>query len=249
MEFLGVDIGGSGIKAAIVDVKTGELISKRYRLPTPQPSEPHAVADVVCHLLEHFNWNGPVGVSFPTVIKNGKAVKHSNMDPAWKNMQVDDLFSEHCKGQFFVCNDADAAAIAEMAYGAGCNKDGLIITITIGTGLGSGVFFNGKLLPNFELGSLYGKNGDIIERYAADSVRKRKDLSYKAWGKRLRFFLKHVEETMHPDMFILGGGVSKRIDKYSQYLDIETPFVTAEKQNNAGIIGAAMFAESQLVNS
>jgi polyphosphate glucokinase len=242
MELLGIDIGGSGIKGAIVDAETGELVSDRKRIPTPKPSKPDAVADIVEELIKSFNWEGPVGVSFPTIIKNGKALGHSNFHKSWKNTQIDKLFKEHCNQDFYVLNDADAAAMAVMKFGAGKGKNGLVITITVGTGLGSGVFFNGQLLSNFELGRIYGKKGDIMESFAADSARKREKLDYKEFGKRLNFFLTHVEQTMHPELFIIGGGISKKMDKFKKYITLDTPVIPAELLNDAGIIGAAMFA-------
>ena len=242
MELLGIDIGGSGIKGAVVDAKTGKLVSKRIRIATPKPSKPHAVADTVNEIIKTFNWEGPVGVSFPTVIKNGKALLNSNFPKSWKNTQIDELFKEHCQRDFYVLNDADAAAMAVMKFGAGKDKKGLVITITVGTGLGSGVFFNGQLLSNFELGRIYGKEGDIMESFAADSARKREKLDYKEFGKRFNFFLAHIEQTMHPELFIIGGGISKKMDKFKKYIKIDTPVIPALLLNDAGIIGAAMFA-------
>ena len=246
MILLGLDIGGSGMKAAMVDSETGKLVSKRFRLDTPKPATPDAIADVVCKICNHFEWTGPVGVSFPTVVKKGKALLSSNLDKEWKKTKIDKLFKNRCGNDFFIVNDADAAAIAEMNYGAGRGQKGLVITITIGTGLGSGVYFNGTLLRNFELGRIYWKDGEIIERYAADSARKRDDLSLKQWAKRFDKFLNHVEWTMHPDLFIIGGGISKKFDNFKKHLTAKTKVVVAESQNNAGIIGAAEFAKEHL---
>ncbi|MBL3655970.1 polyphosphate--glucose phosphotransferase [Fulvivirga sediminis] len=243
MEILGIDIGGSGIKGAIVDTTAGKIISDRFRIDTPQPSTPSEVAKVIKEIVNHFNWVDDVGCAFPTVVNRGKAMYSSNLDKSWKGVQIDDLFSEYCDDlKFTVINDADAAGIAEMRYGAGRNKSGLVMTITIGTGLGSGVFYNGELIPNFELGRMFGKNGKVIERYSADSARKRKNLSYSAWGKRLNFFLQHIERVFSPDYIILGGGVSKKIHLYRKKIKIETPYSVSEKLNNAGIIGAAVNA-------
>lgn len=242
MELLGIDIGGSGIKASIVDASTGQILSERKRIPTPQPAKPKAVAEVVNEIIKSLNWNGPIGVSFPTIIKNGKALHYGNLHKSWQGTQIDELFKDKCGQDFYVLNDADAAAMAVMKFGAGKDKNGLVITVTLGTGIGSGVFFNGELLPNFELGRIYGKKGDIMESFAADSARKREDLSYKEWGKRVNFFLTHIEETMRPELIIIGGGVSKKMDKFKKYITIETPVVPAQLLNDAGIIGAAMFA-------
>ena len=242
MELLGIDIGGSGIKASIVDAETGNILSDRKRIPTPQPAKPDAVAKVVNEIIKSLDWKGSVGVSFPTIIKNGKALHYGNLHKSWQGTQIDELFKKYCGLDFYVLNDADAAAMAVMKFGAGKDKKGLVITITLGTGIGSGVFFNGELLPNFELGRIYGKKGDIMESFAADSARKREDLSYKEWGKRVNFFLSHVEQTMCPELIIIGGGVSKKMDKFKKYITIETPVIPAQLLNDAGIIGAAMFA-------
>lgn len=246
MKLLGIDIGGSGIKAAIVDASTGELLSERKRIPTPKPATPNAVSDTVNEIIESLNWDGPVGVSFPTIVKNGKALHYGNLDKQWKNTQIDNLFKNRCNQDFYVVNDADAAAMAEMKFGSGKNKNGLIAIITLGTGIGSGVFFNGKLLSNFELGQIHGKKGDIMESFAAESARKREDLSYKEWGKRVSYFLSHLENIIHPDLFIIGGGISKKMEKFEKHLDIKTPITAAKLLNNAGIVGAAMFAHESI---
>ena len=244
MEVLGIDIGGSGIKGAIVNIKTGRLESDRYRIPTPKPSTPEAIARVIKQIKNHFDWHQDIGCTFPSVVVEGKAKFNSNLDPAWKGVQIDDLFSEYCDDErFFILNDADAAGIAEMRYGVGCHhKAGLVLMITVGTGLGSGAFYDGQLIPNFELGNLYGKNGDIIELYAADSARKREALSFDEWGPRFNFFLKHIERIFTPDHIIIGGGVSNKIHKFRRHLTIDTPYSVSEKLNNAGIVGAAVNA-------
>ena len=243
MQILGIDIGGTGMKGAIIDTNTGELLSERLRIPTPKPATPTSVANELKTLIDSFEWDGPVGVSFPTVIKNGKAMQYGNLDKSWQYTQVDDLFKSKTGNDFYIVNDADAAAMGVMEFGIGKNQMGLVITITLGTGIGSGVFFNGQLLSNFELGRMYGRKGDIMELFAADSARKREDWSFKAWGKRVNFFLKHVENTFNPDLIIIGGGVSKKMDKFESYIDIQTPIKAAELKNNAGIIGAAIFAK------
>ncbi len=243
MEILGIDIGGSGIKGAIVDTNKGEIVSERLRIPTPKPATPEAISEVIKMLCNQHQWNGIVGVSFPTIVKNGKAMHYSNLDKSWQGTQVDQLFKSRVGTDFFVVNDADAAAMGVMEFGEGKNEKGLVMTITIGTGIGSGVFFNGELLSNFELGRLYGKKGDIMESFASDAARKRNDWEFKKWGKRLNFFLNHIEKSFNPDLIILGGGVSKKIDQFAKYIDIETPFRAAELKNNAGIVGAALFAK------
>jgi len=243
MKILGIDIGGTGIKGAIVDTKTGELISERLRIPTPQPATPENVSNSMRAFIKEFEWEGVVGVSFPTIIKNGKAMHFGNLDPSWESTQVDTLFKSTTDNDYYVVNDADAAAMGVMEFGVGKNKMGLVITITLGTGIGSGVFFNGQLLSNFELGRMYGRKGDIMEYFAADSARKREDWSFKSWGKRVNFFLKHVENTFNPDLIIIGGGVSKKMDEFEEFININTPIKAAELKNNAGIIGASIFAK------
>lgn len=246
MQILGIDIGGSGIKAAVVETQTGELVSERHRIPTPKPAKPEAVAATVKEMLEFFNWKSTVGVSFPTVIVEGKSLTQGNIEPEWKDCQADELFEETCGQKFFILNDADAAGMAEMTFGAGKDQKGTVITVTIGTGLGSGVFRDGRLVPNIELGRILGKNGKPIEFWAADSARKREELSLKKWAKRFDFFLNHVVRTMRPNLFIIGGGLSKKMDKFKEHLTCEVPVVVAEFKNNAGIIGAAMFAEQSM---
>jgi len=242
MEILGIDIGGSGIKAAIVDIIKGEFTTDRVRIPTPKPAKPEKISKVITKIVDSFNWQGPIGISFPTVIKNGKAMHYGNLDKSWKGTQIDMLFEAQTNNKYYVVNDADAAAMAVMKYGTGQGREGLVIVVTIGTGIGSGVFFNGELLQNFELGRIYGRKGDIMESFASDAARKRNGYNFKEWAKRFNFFLKHVEETMHPEVFIIGGGISKKIDRFKEYLDIETPVIAAELKNDAGIIGAAYFA-------
>ena len=243
MEVLGIDIGGSGIKGAIVDTVKGQLISKRHRIETPQPATPEAIALVIKEMKDHFKWKSNIGCAFPTVVINGKAKYSSNLDPSWKGVQIDQLFSKYCDdAKFTIINDADAAGIAEMNFGAGKDKHGLVIVITVGTGLGSGVFFNGQLIPNFELGRIFGKDGNPIEYYAADSARKREDLKFKEWGKRFNFYLKHIVRLFSPDYIIIGGGVSKKIHKFDKHIKIKTPYCVSEKLNDAGIIGSAVNA-------
>ena len=248
MEILGIDIGGSGIKGAPVDITTGELLTDRYRIPTPTPSEPDQITEAVNQLVEHFDWKGPVGCGFPTVIHHGKSVARGNIDKSWKGVQVDELFRNRTGLSFTVINDADAAGLAEMAYGSGKGKMGLVIMVTIGTGLGSGVFFNGQLIPNFELGRIYYKTGELIEYFASDAARQKEQLSYKTWGKRFNKYLKHLVRIFSPDLFILGGGASKKFDRFSSYITIDVPILIAEKQNDAGIIGAAVAAKEKKIH-
>lgn len=242
MDILGIDIGGSGIKGAIVDTQKGHLISDRFRIPTPEGRKPNDMGEVIKEIQAHFNWKDNIGIAFPTVVVNGKAKYSSNLDSSWKGIQVNDHFRGYCNQICNIINDADAAGLAEMKYGAGRHHSGVVLMVTIGTGLGSGLFYDGILIPNFELGHLFYKSGEVIERYAADSARKREKLSFEDWGKRLNHFLKHIERVINPDFIILGGGVSKHIHKYRDQITIKTPFVVGEKENNSGIIGAAAYA-------
>lgn len=243
MDVLGIDIGGTGIKGAIVDTDKGQMKSERFRIDTPKPATPEAIALAIREIKDHFNWEDDIGCTFPSVVVDGKAKYSSNLDDAWKGVQVDDLFSEYCEDVHFeIINDADAAGLAEMRYGAGRHKSGLVMVITVGTGLGSGLFYDGVLIPNFELGRIYGKDGQVIEKYAADSVRKKEGLEYNEWGERFNFFLKHIERMCSPDYIIIGGGASKKIHKFRKQLTIKTPYTASEKLNNAGIIGAAVNA-------
>lgn len=243
MQVLGIDIGGSGIKAAIVDTQNGHLVSERFRVDTPKPATPKAVAKVIKEIKDHFNWTDDIGCAFPTVVVEGMAKYNSNLDPKWKGTQIDDLFSECCDDVHFeIINDADAAGIAEMRFGAGRHKSGLVIVATFGTGIGSGLFYDGVLIPNFELGRILGKDGKVIEKYAADSARKREGLEWDEWGERVDFFLQHIERVCSPDYIIIGGGASKKIHKFRKQLTVATPYTTCEKLNNAGIIGAAINA-------
>lgn len=247
MEILGIDIGGSGMKAAITDTKTGRRLTDRHRIPTPKSGEPEAMAEVVHQLVKHFNWKTDVGCSFPAVIAHGKCYTAGNISPKWIGTQVDELFGKRCGSlKFHVANDADLAGLAEVEMGAGKNIPGKIITITVGTGLGSGVFFNGQLIPNIELGRVFHTNGKIIEKYAADSVRKRKDLKLSQWAKRFNFFLKHVEDVCRPDLFIIGGGISKKFDQFKDKLDTTVPVKPAQFRNYAGIVGAALYAAGRM---
>ena len=246
MKVLGMDIGGSGIKAAIVDTKSGELISERYRIATPKPATPDAIAKVVQEIVEHFNWKKAIGCSFPTTIIDGKCIHSGNLSPSWKNIQVDDFFKTNCNIPFYVSNDADLAGIAEVNLGAGKGKKGLVIVVTIGTGIGSGLFYNGKLIPNLEIGKLLHVDGKIIEFFCADSIRKKEKLTLKEWSLRLDILLHQVKTVFSPNLIILGGGISKKHDEFKQYLTTDVKIKIAKFKNNAGIIGAAIYARKKL---
>jgi len=241
MKILGIDVGGSGIKGAPVNTKTGALLAPRYRIPTPQPSKPKAVARVVGEIAAHFEWEGPIGVGFPAPIQKGVALTAANIHKKWVNTNAAKLFSKATGCPVTVINDADAAGIAEMKFGAGRGRKGVVLLITIGTGLGSSVFTNGHLVPNTEFGHIEIRGKDA-ERIASDAVRKEKDLSWEAWGARLNLFLLRMEGLLWPDLIILGGGVSKKFVKFRPYLTVRADVVPAATLNEAGIIGAALAA-------
>ena len=246
MIVLGIDIGGSGIKAAIVNTITGELLSERHRIDTPKPSKPKAVAKVIKEIIKHFDWKGPVGCCFPTIIVDGQCKHHGNLSKEWVGVKVDKLFKKECNGiPFYVSNDADLAGVAEMNLGAGKDKKGKVFVITIGTGIGSALFYNGKLIPNVELGHIYHTNGEIIEKFASDSARKREELTLTEWAKRFDIFLNHIKIIHTPELFILGGGISKKFDTFKEHLTVDIPLKVAKFKNNAGIIGAAMYARKK----
>lgn len=242
MEILGIDIGGSGMKGALVDSETGEILSNRFRIPTPASRKPQAMAKTFKSIVDHFNYKGDVGCGFPSIIKKGVCKASGNLHPSWKDVDVENLFSEACGLPVTVINDADAAGYAVMNYGIGRNKPGLVIMITIGTGLGSGVFYNGELIPNFELGQIPYKKYKKIESWAAASIKERKNLSFKKWGKRFNVFLELIETIFCPDHIILGGGTSKDFNEFKKWINIDTPLIPAKLGNHAGLIGAAVAA-------
>ena len=242
MEVLGVDIGGSGIKGAIVETETGQLQTERFRLKTPQPATPQAVAATLKELVAHFEWQGLIGCGFPAVVQQGVAKTASNIDKDWIGTNAVELFGKQTGCNTFVANDADAAGLAEVTFGAGRNQPGVTIIITIGTGLGSGTFVDGILVPNTELGH-FQMHGDIAERYASDAARKKYELSWKKWGGRFNEYLQEVETLFSPDLIILGGGASKKHEKFFEYLDTNARVVPAQLRNEAGIVGAALFAK------
>lgn len=237
----GIDIGGSGMKAAIVDLSSGELLSERKRIPTPQPATPEAMADVVRQLVEHHGWEGSLGVAFPAIVRRGVVHSAANIDKSWIGVDADAVFTAACGHDVHMVNDADAAGVAEMRFGAGAGVDGVVIMLTLGTGIGSGLFIDGRLVPNTELGHLE-LDGHDAESRAAASAREREQLSWKRWARRVERYLRHVEMLFSPDLFILGGGVSKATEKWLHHIEIDTPIRPAEMQNNAGIVGAALLA-------
>jgi len=239
----GIDIGGSGIKGALVDTTTGELVTERTRILTPQPSSPDAVAAVVATMLADAGWAGPVGATFPAVIQHGVARSAANVDKSWIGTDVDACFTNAVAthNEVYVLNDADAAGIAEARFGAANGLAGVVILLTFGTGIGSALLINGILVPNTELGHLE-LHGHDAEKRAAASVRDDEKLSYKAWAARVNDYMNHVERLFTPDLFVVGGGVSKDAAKWVPLLTLTTPVRPAQLLNNAGIVGAAIAA-------
>ncbi len=245
----GIDIGGSGIKGAPVDLTIGKFADDRLRIPTPTPSTPQAVASVVAQIVQSFgdtsSGGEPIGVTFPAVIQRGVARSAANVDKSWIGTDVDHLFTAHLGRPVHVVNDADAAGVAEARYGAAKDVQGVVIMATLGTGIGSALLIDGQLVPNTELGHLE-IDGHDAETRAADSAREREDLSWEKWAKRLQRYFETVEKLFTPDLFVIGGGVSKKSDKYVPMLSLRTPIVPAQLLNDAGIIGAAVLATELL---
>lgn len=237
----GIDIGGSGMKAATVDLTTGELVTERNRIDTPQPATPEAMAEVVVRLVRHDEWTGSVGCAFPAVVKKGIVGSAANIDRSWLDVDADKIFTVALGQQVHMINDADAAGLAEVRFGPEAARDGVVMMLTFGTGIGSGLFVDGILVPNTELGHLE-LDGPDVEKRAAASARKRDDITWQEWGRRVHRYLAHVEALFSPDLFLIGGGASKRTAKWLDEVDIETPIEVASMANNAGIVGAALVA-------
>jgi polyphosphate glucokinase len=225
---------------ALVDSETGLLTAERFRLATPAPSSPKAVAKVIRSIVEHFAWTGPVGVAFPGRVRHGHIHVAANLDKEWLGLDAGALFAERTGCPTVVINDADAAGVAEMAFGAGRGRRDLVLMLTFGTGIGSGLFYDGVLIPNTELGHLW-LNGKHAETFAADRARKRDGLTWKEWARRVQEYLDHLEFILAPDLFILGGGISreKKRGEYLHLLKTQAELVGAQLQNEAGLIGAA----------
>ncbi|MBT2405304.1 MULTISPECIES: polyphosphate--glucose phosphotransferase [unclassified Streptomyces] len=246
MQIFGVDIGGSGIKGAPVDLDLdrGELAQERHKVLTPQPATPDGVAGCVAEVVRHFGWDGPVGVTFPGVVTGGVTRTAANMDKGWVGVDAASLLSRRLDGRpVTVLNDADAAGIAEMTYGAGRDRTGTVIMLTLGTGIGSALFTDGRLVPNTELGHLELKGHDAETR-ASVKAKEDGDLTWELWAHRVERYLAHVEMLFSPDLFIIGGGVSRKPEKFLPLIkDIRAEIIPAKLQNNAGIVGAAMAAK------
>lgn len=241
-QILGIDVGASGIKGAVVDLKNGKLSGERFRVPTPQPSTPEAMAAAFSEIAEFFNYKGPIGCGFPSIVKNGVANSAANIDKSWIGTNIEEVFGAASGCPVFATNDADAAGVAEMRHGLGRNENGLVILITIGTGLGSAIFYKGELIPNTEMGHLLWKHGKSAEAWCSSGARSRLKISRTEWADRFNEYLNHLELLFSPDLFILGGGESKFFEQYKHQLITQARVLPAKLLNNAGIIGAAAYA-------
>jgi polyphosphate glucokinase len=242
MAILGIDIGGSGVKGAPVDTVRGEFLAERYRVPTPQPSDVTSVVEAVAEVAAQFDDFDRVGITFPGVVVDGVTRTAANVDKSWLDAPAAQLFSDKLGKPVSVLNDADAAGVAEAKFGAGRDQSGLIMMLTFGTGIGSALFLDGKLIPNTEFGHIEIEGKDAETR-ASDRAREADDMSWEKWAGRVQEYLRTVEALLSPRLFIIGGGVSKKSDRFFPLIDIRTPMVPATLLNNAGIIGAAVVAE------
>lgn len=242
IKILGIDIGGSGIKGAPINTDDGLLLKSRYRIPTPDPASPENMAEVISDIVKHFNWKGLVGCGFPGVIQNGYVRTAANVDKSWIDTNINKLFSKATGLPVFAINDADAAGLAEMKFGAGKNKKGVVLLLTIGTGIGTVLFSNGRLVPNLEMGHIEYKGMDA-EKYCSDVVRKNEGLAWEEWAGRFNEYVLAMEALVWPDLIILGGGASKKGDKFIEYLTAKAQVVTAQLLNDAGLVGAALAAK------
>ena len=245
MELLGIDVGGTGIKGGIVDAERGELAGERFRLDTPHPATPESVTNTVARVVQHFNWKETVGAGFPAVVRRGIVETAANIDEGWIGRDVESMFQQATGCDFSVRNDADVAGLAEMRYGAGRGCDGVVLLLTLGTGIGSALFSGGRLVPNTEFGHIE-MDGRGAERRAADSVRTRKKLSWKKWAERVDDYLHLLDFYLWPDLIIIGGGVSKKHENFLPLLTVKTKVVPALLRNDAGIVGAACASLGEL---
>lgn len=240
----GIDIGGSGIKGAVVHLDTGQLAADRSKVPTPRPATPKAVAKGVKEVVRLTGWTGPVGVAFPAVIAHGVAFTAANVDKSWIGTNVEEVFSDAIGAPVKALNDADAAGVTEARFGAAHGVGGLVVMTTLGTGIGTALLYNGTLIPNSELGHIEINGGDA-EKAASSAAKDQEDLDWKAWAKRLQRYYSAIEAYLTPELFVVGGGVSRRADKFLPLLKLRTPIVPASFENEAGIVGAAItLAES-----
>jgi polyphosphate glucokinase len=244
-KLFGIDIGGSGVKGGVVDVKAGKLVGNRHRIKTPQPSTPDAVMDVAAAVVANFGYQGPVGCAMPSVVRNGVVLSAANIDDSWIGVDGAAELSDRLGQPVTLLNDADAAGLAEMRFGAGRGEDDLVLVLTFGTGIGSALFYRGMLVPNTELGHLRFR-GMEAEHYAAARLVEREDMKVDWWASRVNEYLHHVDMLFSPDLIIFGGGISKRFSDFAEFFDTDTKVVPAKLRNNAGIVGAAMAASEAL---
>lgn len=240
--YLGVDVGGSGIKSALVDLETGSLITERLRIDTPQPATPEACTAALETQMREYEYEGPLGVGFPAVIRDGIVETANNIDPDWIGLAVAEVFGSATGYSTTVINDADAAALAEAQFGAAAGVSGMVLTITFGTGIGSGLLVDGELVPNLELGQIELEGHVPAESYFSAKARRREDLDWDEWGGRANRYLLHVDAVFSPNLIVMGGGLTKHWESYSHCFDDRLPLVPAQMGNNAGIVGAALAA-------
>jgi polyphosphate glucokinase len=243
MEILGIDVGGSGVKGAPVDCDTGEMLTERYRIATPARSTPEAVAATIRQIAERFDWRGPIGCGLPSVVKDGIVHTAANIDASWIGANAQALIERATGCPTLTINDADAAGLAEVRFGAGRGRSGVVLMVTLGTGIGTALFVDGKLLPNTELGHIE-VDGHEAEKRASDGARQRKKLNWKSWAKRVDRYLDEMQKLFWPDLIIIGGGASKNSRRFLPLLSVKTEIVPAQLLNEAGIIGAALWAGS-----
>ncbi|MEL6970689.1 MAG: ROK family protein [Bacteroidota bacterium] len=240
---LGVDIGGTGIKGGLIDINTGEMITERFRLATPKPATPKAVAATFAELVDHFKWDGPVGVGFPAIVSHGVALSAANIDDSWIGTNIEKLLSKASGCAVHVLNDADAAGVAAMYYGAGQGEQGVVMMLTVGTGIGSALFINGQLVPNTELGHLYMKGEEkVVEKGISKVARKSSGKSWREWGQDFNKYLLHLQRLFSPDLVIIGGGGSKHFEDYEGEMTVNFRVKPAGYLNKAGAVGAAHYA-------
>lgn len=240
--YLGIDVGGSGIKSALVDVSDGSLVTERARIDTPQPATPEACSSALREMVKTYDYEGPIGVGFPAVIRRGMVETANNIDPSWIGQKVEDLFGTTTGHEVIVINDADAAALAEAQWGAAKGVDGVVLIITFGTGIGSGLLVDGQLVPNLELGQIELDGHAPAEDFFSAKVRKRDDLSWEEWGDRVNRYLTHVNQVFSPDLMVFGGGLTRHWDHFADRFAPALPVVPAALRNNAGLVGAALIA-------
>jgi polyphosphate glucokinase len=246
VQILGIDIGGTGIKAAIVETTTGALLDESSRIDTPRPATPDAIGEALKTVLAKHNWSGPVGIGFPAAIQHGIARTAANVDKSFIGLPIAEFFGKKMGCPVYMANDADVAGLAEMRFGAGKDNSGIVLIITIGTGLGTALFSDGHLLPNTELGHVYLDNGVEAERYASEAVRVVQKLEWNVWGKQLNHYLTTMESLLWPDLIVLGGGVSNELKEFAPLITTNAPIVAASFLNQAGIVGAALYAEEAM---